>query len=83
MTLVSSSSLFFYSTIDVDKPEVMDSVKDLEKSEKVAEQERETTELVQNGLDSTCASVPSSPIEKTRLTEPTRLVHPDTHFYYH
>ncbi|XP_016345506.1 neurofilament medium polypeptide [Sinocyclocheilus anshuiensis] len=59
------------STIDVDKPEVMDSVKDLEKSEKVAEQERETTELVQNGLDSTCASVPSSPIEKTRLTEPT------------
>uniref|UniRef100_A0A8C1XCS1 OTU deubiquitinase with linear linkage specificity a n=1 Tax=Cyprinus carpio TaxID=7962 RepID=A0A8C1XCS1_CYPCA len=59
------------STIDVDKPEVMDSVKDLEKSEKVAEQERETTELVQNGLDSTYASVPSSPIEKTRLTEPT------------
>ncbi|XP_016134026.1 neurofilament medium polypeptide isoform X2 [Sinocyclocheilus grahami] len=56
------------STIDV---EVMDSVKDLEKSEKVAEQERETTELVQNGLDSTSASVPSSPIEKTRLTEPT------------
>ncbi|XP_058621236.1 uncharacterized protein LOC131533142 isoform X2 [Onychostoma macrolepis] len=59
------------STIDVDKPEVMDSVKDLEKSEKVAEQEHETTEPIQNGLDSTCASVPSSPIEKTRLTEPT------------
>ncbi|XP_059380382.1 uncharacterized protein LOC132115957 isoform X1 [Carassius carassius] len=59
------------STIDVDKPDVMDSVKDLEESEKVAEQECETTELVQNGLDSTCASVPSSPIEKTRLTEPT------------
>lgn len=82
MTLVPSSSLFFYSTIDVDKPEVMDSVKDLEKSEKIAEQERETTELVQNGLDSTCASVSSSPTEKTRLTEP-RLVLPAIHYYYH
>ncbi len=53
----------------MDKLEVMDSVKDLEKSEKDAEQELETTEPIQNGLDSTCASVPSSPIEKNRLTE--------------
>ncbi|XP_073686499.1 uncharacterized protein [Garra rufa] len=60
------------STTDVEKTEAMDSVKALERSEKVAEQENETTEPVQNGLDSTCASVPSSPIEKTRLTdEPT------------
>lgn len=58
----------------------MDSVKDLEKSETVAEQELETTEPIQNGLDSTCASVPSSPIEKNRLTEPTRLVLPDILF---
>ncbi len=56
----------------MDKLEVMDSVKDLEKSEKDAEQELETTEPIQNGLDSTCASVPSSPIEKNRLTESTR-----------
>ncbi len=68
----------------MDKLEVMDSVKDLEKSEKVAEQEHEeATEPIQNGLDSTCASVPSSPIEKNRLTEPTKLVLPDIHFYYH
>ncbi|XP_043082608.1 uncharacterized protein LOC122329953 isoform X2 [Puntigrus tetrazona] len=59
------------STVDVDKPEIMNSVKDVEKSEKVEEQKREITEPVQNGLDSTCASVPSSPVEKTGLTEPT------------
>lgn len=58
------------STIEVNKPEVTDVMTDLEKSEKVAEQEHEATEPTQNGLDSTCASVASSPIEKTRATEP-------------
>lgn len=66
----------------MDKPEAVDSVKDLEESEKVAE--HETTEPIQNGLDSTCASVPSSPIEKTVLTdEPTRLGLAVIHHYYH
>ncbi|KTG04166.1 hypothetical protein cypCar_00010349 [Cyprinus carpio] len=72
--LSSKPSTQIDSTIDMDKPEVMDSVKALEKSEKFAEQERETTEPVQNGLDSTCASVSSSPTEKTRLTEPSDSV---------
>ncbi|XP_016333260.1 uncharacterized protein LOC107681466 isoform X2 [Sinocyclocheilus anshuiensis] len=58
----------------MDKPEVMDSVKDLEKNEKFADQEREIREPVQNGLDSTCASVSSSPTEKTRLTGPSDSV---------
>ncbi|KAK7123927.1 hypothetical protein R3I93_022132 [Phoxinus phoxinus] len=57
------------STIEVNKPEVTDVMTDLEKSEKVAEQEREATEPTENGLDSTCALVPSSPIEKTRDTD--------------
>ncbi|KAK2869913.1 hypothetical protein Q8A67_024305 [Cirrhinus molitorella] len=69
--LPSKPSSQIDSTTVVDKPEALDSVKDLERNEKVAEQEHETTEPVQNGLDSTCASVPSSPIEKTILTEPT------------
>ncbi|KAI2649123.1 Ubiquitin thioesterase otulin [Labeo rohita] len=67
--LSSKPSTQIDSTIDVDKPEAVDSVKDLEKSEEVAEQKHETTEPIQNGLDSTCASVPSSPIEKTTLTD--------------
>ncbi|CAM4721626.1 unnamed protein product [Leuciscus chuanchicus] len=57
------------STIEVNKPEVTDVMTDLEKSEKVAEQEHEAPEPTENGLDSTCASVPSSPIEKTRATD--------------
>ncbi|XP_048031297.1 fibrous sheath CABYR-binding protein isoform X2 [Megalobrama amblycephala] len=68
--LPSKPSTQTESTIEVNKPEVTDIMTDLEKSEKLAEQEREATEPTQNGLDSTCASVPSSPIQKTRAPEP-------------
>ncbi|XP_056306692.1 fibrous sheath CABYR-binding protein isoform X2 [Danio aesculapii] len=57
------------STIELDKPEVSDSMTDQEKSEKVLEEKCEATEPTQNGLDSTCASLPSSPIEQSRPTE--------------
>jgi len=60
----------------VNKPEVTDVMTDLEKIEKVAEQEHEATEPTENGLDSTCASVPSSPIEKNLATDTMRLVFP-------
>ncbi|XP_067291656.1 neurofilament medium polypeptide isoform X2 [Pseudorasbora parva] len=58
------------SSNEVNKPEFTDVMTDLEKSEKVVEQEQEATEPTQNGLDSTCASVASSPIENNRATEP-------------
>lgn len=57
------------STIELDIPEVSDSLTDQEKSEKVSEEKSEATEPTQNGLDSTCASLPSSPIEQSRPTE--------------
>ncbi|XP_059391303.1 FK506-binding protein 5-like isoform X2 [Carassius carassius] len=71
--LSSKPSTQIDSTTDMDKPEVMNSVEDLEKSEKFAEQEHETSEPIQNGLDSS-HSVSSSPTEKTRLTEPSDSV---------
>ncbi|XP_077100464.1 uncharacterized protein LOC143751702 isoform X1 [Siphateles boraxobius] len=67
--LPSKPSTHTDSTIEQNKPEVTDVMTDLETSEKVAEQEHEPTEATENGLDSTCASVPSSPIEKTRATD--------------
>lgn len=57
------------STIELDEPEASDSMTDQEKSEKVSEEKGEATEPTQNGLDSTCASLSSSPIEQSRPTE--------------
>ncbi|XP_026093398.1 uncharacterized protein LOC113066034 isoform X1 [Carassius auratus] len=71
--LSSKTSTQIDSTTDMDKPEVMNSVEDLEKNEKLAEQEHETSEPIQNGLDSS-HSVSSSPTEKTRLPEPSDSV---------
>ncbi|XP_056594479.1 fibrous sheath CABYR-binding protein isoform X2 [Triplophysa dalaica] len=53
------------STIEVDVPEVMNSVKNKEKNEKIAQQVQEAAEPTQNGLNSTSASEASTPVEKT------------------
>ncbi|XP_051538265.1 FK506-binding protein 5-like [Myxocyprinus asiaticus] len=64
----SATSTYIDSTVKKDLPKVIDFVTD--KNEKVTDQVKEATEPSQNGIDSTCESVPSSPIEKTRHTEP-------------
>ncbi|XP_051969823.1 FK506-binding protein 5 [Xyrauchen texanus] len=64
----SATSTYIDSIVKKDLHKVIDSVTD--KNEKVTDQELEATEPSQNGLDSTCESVPSSPIEKTRHMEP-------------
>ncbi|XP_051970395.1 uncharacterized protein LOC127634761 [Xyrauchen texanus] len=65
--LSSENSTHIHSTVKKDISEVKDFVTD--RNEKVTDHVQEATEPNQNGLDSTCASVPSSPIEKTRPTE--------------
>ncbi|XP_051543627.1 uncharacterized protein LOC127434727 isoform X1 [Myxocyprinus asiaticus] len=65
--LSSETSTHIHSTVKKDISEVKDFVTD--RNEKVTDQVQEATEPNQNGLDSTCSSVPSSPIEKTRPTK--------------
>lgn len=65
----SKLSTYTDSTIEVDVPEVMNSVTNQEKNEKIVQQEQEAAEPTHNGLHSTSASDASSPIENTRPSE--------------
>lgn len=58
----------------MDVPEVMNSVTNQEKNEKIVQQVQEAAEPTQNGLNSTSASEASTPVEKTISFEQNRLV---------
>ncbi|KAI7792376.1 retinitis pigmentosa 1-like 1 protein isoform X2 [Triplophysa rosa] len=63
--LFSKPSTYTDSTIEVDVPEVMNSVTNQEKNEEIVQQVQEAAEPTHNGLNSTGASEASSPVEKT------------------
>nr|XP_055037899.1 fibrous sheath CABYR-binding protein [Misgurnus anguillicaudatus]XP_055037900.1 fibrous sheath CABYR-binding protein [Misgurnus anguillicaudatus] len=66
--LSSKSSTNTHSAVQVDTPEVINSLTNQEENKDIAHQEKEGT---QNGLNSISASAASSPTEKTTPFEPT------------